>query len=338
MNILKPIANFFVAKEVKCSMTQLQEDFGTFPPVPLKCEPSRSSFTIVRVRGIGGIVNDAQLTMKMTHIPQAEFAAHQRDSAQLRAMKERLAVGQQAFAEAAAVFNEFKIPALAQRILFWTMAIKNAIGARHRRKREGLGSFLPLAGSDGRITLRIGPSKRGTSMDAVLSHEHVHLLQHKFGLSTTRYLRNPDDLIAEEYNGDSSVLYMFEDIEVEARLHEIVLSYYRKARALPLTVDAFLQALAGCEHMSEQVVQALKSRGVQLPSSVLSYQAREAVMAEDLDDILFAIKDIDCRYRFITEVLTVMYGNLLRYYGDERSSQIFMEQIERPNLYDTLYI
>ena len=318
-------------------MAQLQEDFGVFPPAPLKCELNKSSFTIVSVRGIGGIVNDAQLTMKIMHIPQAEFAAHQRDSAQFSAMNEHLAAGQQAFAKATAVFNEFKIPALVQRILFWTMAIKNAIVARHCRKRERIGFFQPLAGSDGLITLRIGASKRGASMDAVLSHEHVHLLQHKFGLSTIRYLRNPDDLIAEEFKSNPSVLYKFQDIEVEARLHEIVLSYYRKAHALPLTIEGFLQALAGCEPMSELVEQALKSKRAQLPTRVLRYQARETVMAEDLDDILFSIKDLDSRYRFITEVLTVMYGNLLRYYGDEHSSRIFMEQIERPNLYDTLY-
>ena len=41
--------------------------------------------------------------------------------------------------------------------------------------------------------------------------------------------------------------------------------------------------------------------------------------------------------RFITEVLTVMYGNLLRYYGDETASSAFLFDIARPNLYDVLY-
>ena len=140
-------------------------------------------------------------------------------------------------------------------------------------------------------------------MDAVLSHEHIHLLQHKFGLSTTRYLRNPDDLIAEEYNGDSSVLYMFEDIEVEARLHEIVLSYYRKAHALPLTVDAFLQALAGCEHMSELVEQALKSRGVQLPTSVLRRISTTSCLRSRI-----LIPDIDLLPRFLPSCTEICSG------------------------------
>ena len=41
--------------------------------------------------------------------------------------------------------------------------------------------------------------------------------------------------------------------------------------------------------------------------------------------------------RFITEVLPVMYGNLLRYYGDDVVSSKFLSQISRPNFYDELY-
>lgn len=47
--------------------------------------------------------------------------------------------------------------------------------------------------------------------------------------------------------------------------------------------------------------------------------------------------DSSCEYRFITEVLAVMYGNLLRYYGDRTASQIYLDSIRRPNLYDVLY-
>ncbi len=41
--------------------------------------------------------------------------------------------------------------------------------------------------------------------------------------------------------------------------------------------------------------------------------------------------------RFITEVMPVMYGNLLKYYGDDVMSSKFLAQIARPNLYDELY-
>lgn len=35
--------------------------------------------------------------------------------------------------------------------------------------------------------------------------------------------------------------------------------------------------------------------------------------------------------------MTVMYGNLLRYYGSEKDSDNYMQEIKRPNLYDELY-
>jgi hypothetical protein len=32
-----------------------------------------------------------------------------------------------------------------------------------------------------------------------------------------------------------------------------------------------------------------------------------------------------------------MYGNLLRYYGDEAASESYLKDIDRPNFYDELY-
>jgi len=52
---------------------------------------------------------------------------------------------------------------------------------------------------------------------------------------------------------------------------------------------------------------------------------------------LSALKDPDATKRFVCEVLPVMYGNLLRYYGDAHGSACFLTQIPRPNLYDQLY-
>ncbi|MNR36493.1 hypothetical protein D3C85_1544150 [compost metagenome] len=58
---------------------------------------------------------------------------------------------------------------------------------------------------------------------------------------------------------------------------------------------------------------------------------------EQLAFILLDIKTKELEYRFITEVLSVMYGNLLKYYGDRIASSRYLEGIARPNLYDDLY-
>jgi len=59
---------------------------------------------------------------------------------------------------------------------------------------------------------------------------------------------------------------------------------------------------------------------------------------QQMEAILLKINSIDMLYRFISEVLAVMYGNLLKYYGDSISSEAFLHLIERPNLYDELYV
>jgi hypothetical protein len=44
-------------RHTRTSTEQLHEDFGAFPPVPLRCEPPGSGFVVVRVRGPGAWIN-----------------------------------------------------------------------------------------------------------------------------------------------------------------------------------------------------------------------------------------------------------------------------------------
>lgn len=53
---------------------------------------------------------------------------------------------------------------------------------------------------------------------------------------------------------------------------------------------------------------------------------------------MMAFRTGDLGFRFVTEVLPVMYANLIRYYGDNLLSEKVMSQVRRPNLYDELYL
>lgn len=66
--------------------------------------------------------------------------------------------------------------------------------------------------------------------------------------------------------------------------------------------------------------------------------ASEERLGAALDDLAFsicALKTHKLETRFLTEVLPVMYGNLLTYYGLDAST--YFAEIPRPNFYDELY-
>ena len=67
-------------------------------------------------------------------------------------------------------------------------------------------------------------------------------------------------------------------------------------------------------------------------SSICSYNFQSE---REIAIILLSIKNKELQRRFILEALTVMYGNLLDYYGDQGAKERFLAEIKRPNLYDS---
>ena len=58
MKLLARIVRRFYYIEVKTSEQQLLDDFGEFPPTPLRCESLKGDFKVIRTRGIGTIYQD----------------------------------------------------------------------------------------------------------------------------------------------------------------------------------------------------------------------------------------------------------------------------------------
>ena len=58
MKLLDRIVRRFYSIEVKTSEQQLLDDFGEFPPTPLRCESLKGDFKVIRTRGIGTIYQD----------------------------------------------------------------------------------------------------------------------------------------------------------------------------------------------------------------------------------------------------------------------------------------
>ena len=208
---------------------------------------------------------------------------------------------------------------------------------RHsRKKRNVLGLFMPYFKDELQIIVKSqGHLNKGEA--AIISHEHIHLLQYRNPESHSRRVKSPQTLLTAEGLADRFTLYILEKMEVEARLHESVLSFYRAHHYLPTTVSEFLGLLASSKTIGLHVTSILENGDVTFQRDQGTYSDREGRPVEHLGWILMDIKTPELQRRFITEVMPVMYGNMLKYYGDDAASRQFLSNIDRPNFYDDLY-
>lgn len=152
-------------------------------------------------------------------------------------------------------------------------------------------------------------------------------------------VRYPEIFIYEKYKDSEYMLYLFERVEVEARLHDIIVSFYRAKKELPLEINKFYALLAGSNQFGRLIVTALLPHNIITSNEIQAFKDRDASQSEQFELMLISIKlkSNSMLLKYITEVMPIMYGNLISYYGDEKSSFKIMSQIARPNLYDMLY-
>lgn len=192
---------------------------------------------------------------------------------------------------------------------------------------------VPLVNQDNHIRL-FDSVPAGTELfEAIVAHEHIHLLQQQEGENRRQQVQCPEQVLDEQWVQDRDTLYLLEWHEVEARLHEQVVSYYRKNHELPLTLDGFHRMFMECAEDNA----AMANPELRQQEAAHTMAHRSTMLNNQFWDLLLRLKDAQCRMQFIHEVLAVMYGNLLRYYGDSEASSQWLSHIARPNLYDELY-
>lgn len=336
MNLISIKNNFFFSEEIKTSTAQLKEDFGDFPPFPLCCKNTDINFKIVKVRGMGGFYNAMNMITNVIKSanPKAEFKSSVQHG--FVSNEHKIIIDSaKAFYDLTEGQSKFFVYTLVC-IMLPRLFVKLRNSSLNKSTISGY--FIPVTGFENQITIRSDNVKRKNNLFSVVSHEHIHLLQYKNLESIIPAVKNADMLLCDKYKDDAFVLYLLDSRESEARLHEVVLSYYRIKKELPLTKDGFIQLLAGSNQLGWLVTSAMESNNIGFKGEFTEYFERDIEFVKQLELILLFCKNPDMLFRFITEALPVMYGNLLRHYGDEESSRCFMNTIERPNLYDTLYV
>lgn len=330
MKLLVRFFRQFYYAQHKFSREQLELDFGHFPPAPLKCEALKGSWNLIRVAGVGQAYQDFKVFRALMKIVErADTATIDRDNSSNAEY--------QILRRVIKILGRF--PRLMTAIL-WLMPLTLSMRPFFYNKpavhsRDGVsGYFNALLPSD--IVVREPSGKIGVA--GVISHEHIHLLQHCDGEEHSRGLQSPVTLLSDKALTIPQLQYFFEKKEVEARLHECVLSCYRVWGYLPLTVNDFLCLLASSDSLGWLVSNILSEEPPLDVSPQKHYVEREPEFARQLEMILLSMRTPLLERRFVAEVLPVMYANLLRYYGDRTASEQFLSQMDRPNLYDVLYV
>ncbi len=335
MKLLSRIFSSVYSVEKRSSKAQLQEDFGVFPPSPLSCGAQEGDFSVIRTRGIGEVYYELVAYKKMLHAidldPQAlspEFIASFDPSALLSLRR--------LFDGPGRSFKVLKSTLITMCLGFKgiVLLVKGTSSANEKPRVQG--AFVPVLKNESSIVIR-ARHFRHKSDAAVISHEHIHFLQHRDFESHSRHIKCPEILLSDKALTEPFYLYLLEKKEVEARLHECVLSFYRTHHQLPETVPEFLGLLAASQQLGWLASGKMVLEGVTFHRDMGTYPEREIMFVEQLEFVLLAIKSQELLCRFLSEVLTVMYGNLLRYYGDDAASRRLLMDIKRPNFYDDLY-
>lgn len=327
--------SYFYKSIKKTSHEQLVDDFGEFPPIPLVSRAVPYHFRVVHVRGAARIFNVyAQWLTALTALKEDPSSVAPGVHSLVKDIREHISGLASPKVEKGKESAAFTI-----RIPVRIAAAIAAFGwARYQRSRTRCyGYYFPTVTYDAQVTIEAKAASRPQGNASVISHEHIHFLQHCNDQVGGKLIPGASLFLSEEKSRDPMLLYLLERNEVEARLHEIVLSGYRAGHFMPVTLASFLSLLCACKELETLLIPSLKLSGIEVGRNGPSFEARDSAHATDLEVLIVYSKDDEMACRFATEVLSVMYGNLLRYYGDNDTSASFLQQIARPNLYDELY-
>ena len=343
----------YLKKKKTDSETQLALDFGHYPPNPLRPMKIKNQFDLAYIGTIAGIFYGLKLTFSVftdkslyDHPAFTEFKKH------VSNLKEQF------HTFTTNLNNSFLylkwIPAVVLLICFSPIlaliCLYLLVHLIYKMDvfRRNLGLYLPNLPSQ----ISIFPNalkkmdKSWISEDGIISHEHTHMLQHIYfsdryvrfseekGDVLKRMLKNPEQDFA-------FCSYHLIPDEMEARLHEVILSYYRQYEELPIDYYGFVGLLLGIrDPEGDNIFSKLTTKMVnkaEIDTSNLGiycFEVRSRLCEFEMVSAILKLVDPD---RYILEVLPVMYGNLLILYGDTDQAEKYFETLGGCELYKELY-
>jgi hypothetical protein len=151
----------------------------------------------------------------------------------------------------------------------------------------------------------------------VVSHENIHILQHKKFIDLYKTLEfNPyrmiDKIDAYSIDKKEYLKYVCQQCELEARLHELIVSFYRRDGRLLSPLKLSSEYIKSIELINKDI-QVTRSSDIDF----------------DLKMIFYCFIDIGCDEFFVDTLIPLLYSNLISYYGDD-----FMSYRIKSNLFN----
>lgn len=229
--------------------------------------------------------------------------------------------------------------------------------AQSRRYKKSYGFFMwsDETASNIYVNVNLITKVEGKTVDAIVSHEHLHLLQYHWmkqsgltgGEKTGEMIAR--DLLCQEYRNNSQVDYLLNQKEIEARLNELVVEHYREPEVLPSNQDEFLEMIMRNKvfltylfGFDSEFFRSLKNHfegefGKKLKDLNFIEEVRDNESIRELAYAVNVFESEDVKLSFITEAMALMYGNLLAYYGDLEASRLFIESVDNRRLIHKMY-
>jgi hypothetical protein len=278
MNVIGFIKSWHFHKIPNCSQKQLKEDFRDYPPKPLKSTADGVGFDVVFVSRVGATIHKFAAVVRILKSDDSGLDVENSELAGFKDLKINAHKFTQSIVDLNKVFKSINLPGKIAfgclSVLFVPFVLVGVIvllayliiilRRLYKETRRKYGYFLPIPKSDREIVVnRQSSLNQGIDFLSIISHEHIHLLQHvnKSKIDAARGakigIRDPLILMHEDVCGYKHLIYTLERNELEARLHEVVLSYYREFGHIPLTIDGFISLLCDCRELGEFITEAI---------------------------------------------------------------------------------
>jgi hypothetical protein len=350
----------FLKKTATDSETQLAVDFGHYPPKPLQPKKLNNQFDVLYMGSVSRIFYAARLLIHVltdkSAIDHPDFKEARKSILKLKDRRRALItqLNSTPFYISWILLVGFLVcfsPLLV--LLCLAIFVFFLIDFIRGRPFKGLGHAFDLPNWPTQVVVFPNPFKRNNykkseiSVDGIISHEHIHLMQYIYfsERSTGKFVGENGDflksLLSSPERDFDFCSYYFLPNEMEARLHEVILSYYRKYKELPLNFCGFVHILVGSINpMGFVYLSKLAARLVETekfePSSLVARRFEVRCGLAEFE-IGFAIMKLADPVKYMREVLPVMYGNLLILYGDINRAEKYFETLGPCELYTKLY-
>jgi hypothetical protein len=367
---------FFSKKISTNSECQFKFDFGEYPPKPLEPKKLNSQFDILSKDKVGIIFHAASRIFSLLFLTVVGKPPFHTSSQLMIIMincitqmrKEILETKTDLIKNATHLKNspfQYKFILFVLLVIaclpfmflfivyhFLRLCIRLLILAVSCRSNQAYGYFVKLTHTSSQVVVNTSALRkcknsatrlaRTISFESVVSHEHIHLLQYCYFPERDKFEYDSEkvnflkSLFQDPENDFDVFSYFFQIDEMEARLHEVVLSYYRKYGELPLDEKGFIKLLIGCRG---KAINAAKTDLLgKLENRPYKRQIEYDVRCEaEEHEMIFAIFHLTDAWAYLLKVLPVMYGNLLIIYGDTNRAKKYFDTVRSFELYNQLY-